>query len=576
MGASFAGAASGYDDLLTFDMGGTSTDVAPVIGGEAQTTTDAVVAGVPIRHPMVDVHTVSAGGGSIARADAGGALRVGPRSAGAEPGPACYDRGGEDATVTDANLFLGLLADGAELGGGEVTLRRELAERALAATGEPLGLDAQETALGVVRVADAEMVRALRVVSVERGLDPREFALAAFGGAGGMHACSLAEELGMTTVLIPRAGGVLSALGLAISDERRDFVGPLIGALDGLERDDDRGGLRRAGGDGRRGAGGRRAAPPRRPALPPPGVRADRRGGRPRRAGRALPRGARAALRLRDAGGAGRAGGRARDRDPAGGQARAERGRARGRRRGRAAEDLHRRRVDRGRRCSTARAWARAAPCRGPRSSSRARRHASSGPAGRAGSTVPGRWCSNGRRTDEARPGHPVRALERPVGHRRGDGRRAHPRRLLLQHQGAARLLGRALRRRGPDGGPGRAHPRAPGRDARGGRGRDGARPGPGRRLRRQRPVLGRHAPARHHARLPHGPRRQGARLRGHPGAPLGRRRDESRLDARRLARAVPGGARDPAAAAAAGGRVRRRRARPDPGQRAHAGGPAR
>ena len=219
-------------------MGGTSTDVAPVIGGEAQTTTDAVVAGVPIRHPMVDVHTVSAGGGSIARADAGGALRVGPRSAGAEPGPACYDRGGEDATVTDANLFLGLLADGAELGGGEVTLRRELAERALAATGEPLGLDAQETALGVVRVADAEMVRALRVVSVERGLDPREFALAAFGGAGGMHACSLAEELGMTTVLIPRAGGVLSALGLAISDERRDFVGPLIGALDGLERDD--------------------------------------------------------------------------------------------------------------------------------------------------------------------------------------------------------------------------------------------------------------------------------------------------------------------------------------------------
>ena len=120
VGASFAGAASGYDDLLTFDMGGTSTDVAPVIGGEAQTTTDAVVAGVPIRHPMVDVHTVSAGGGSIARADAGGALRVGPRSAGAEPGPACYDRGGEEPTVTDANLFLGLLADGAELGGGEV------------------------------------------------------------------------------------------------------------------------------------------------------------------------------------------------------------------------------------------------------------------------------------------------------------------------------------------------------------------------------------------------------------------------------------------------------------------------
>ncbi len=236
VGATFAGAASGYADLLTFDMGGTSTDVAPVVGGAAQTTTGAVVAGVPIRHPTIDVHTVSAGGGSIAHADEGGALQVGPRSAGAEPGPACYGRGGDEPTVTDANLFLGLLADGAELG-GEVVLRRDAAERALAAVGEPLGLDAQATALGVVRVADAEMVRALRVVSVERGLDPREFALAAFGGAGGMHACALAEELGMPIVLVPRASGVLSALGLAISDLRRDFVRPLIGALDALGSD---------------------------------------------------------------------------------------------------------------------------------------------------------------------------------------------------------------------------------------------------------------------------------------------------------------------------------------------------
>ena len=235
VGASFAGAASGYADLLTFDMGGTSTDVAPVVGGEAQTTTGAVVAGIPIRHPMVDVHTVSAGGGSIARADAGGALRVGPESAGADPGPACYGRGGTEPTVTDANLFLGLLADGAELGGGEVTLRRDRAQAALATVGERLELDALETARGVVRVADAEMVRALRVVSVERGLDPRDFALCAFGGAGGMHACALAEELGIRTVLVPRASGVLSALGLAISDLRRDFVRPLIGALDELE-----------------------------------------------------------------------------------------------------------------------------------------------------------------------------------------------------------------------------------------------------------------------------------------------------------------------------------------------------
>jgi N-methylhydantoinase A len=231
VGAAYIGGLGGYRDLLTFDMGGTSTDVAPVVDGEAQTTTETVIAGVPIKLPMVDVHTVSAGGGSIAWADAGGALRVGPHSAGAEPGPAAYDAGGEEPTVTDANLFLGYLADRAELG-GEVVLKRELSEKALGALGEKLALDAEDVALGVVRVANAEMVRALRVISVERGLDPREFALLAFGGAGGMHACSLAEELGMETVLVPRAGGVLSALGLAISDLRRDYVRPYLTNLE--------------------------------------------------------------------------------------------------------------------------------------------------------------------------------------------------------------------------------------------------------------------------------------------------------------------------------------------------------
>jgi N-methylhydantoinase A len=237
VGAAYVGQKGGYHDLLTFDMGGTSTDVAPIIGGEAQTTTETVVAGVPIKLPMVDVHTVSAGGGSIAWADPGGALRVGPHSAGAEPGPASYDKGGGEPTVTDANLFLGYLADGAELG-GEVTLRRELSERALASLGDELGLDAEEAALGILRVADAEMVRALRVISVERGLDPRDFALLAFGGAGGMHSCSLAEELGIETVLVPRAGGVLSALGLAISDLRRDYVSPLLSDLEEVEKDE--------------------------------------------------------------------------------------------------------------------------------------------------------------------------------------------------------------------------------------------------------------------------------------------------------------------------------------------------
>ena len=227
VGAAHVARASGYEDVLTFDMGGTSTDVAPVLGGEASTTTESVVAGVPIKLPMVDVHTVSAGGGSIAWADPGGALRVGPQSAGADPGPAAYDRGGEEPTVTDANLFLGLLGDGAELG-GELTLRRELSERALEQVGKELGLDALETALGVVRVANAEMSRALRVISVERGLDPREFALVAFGGAGGLHACALAEELEIPVVLVPRASGVLSALGLAMSDLRRDYVRPLL------------------------------------------------------------------------------------------------------------------------------------------------------------------------------------------------------------------------------------------------------------------------------------------------------------------------------------------------------------
>ena len=237
VGAAYAGAASGYEDLLTFDMGGTSTDVAPIVGGEVQTTTGSVVAGVPIRHPTVDVHTVSAGGGSIASADSGGALRVGPRSAGADPGPAAYGKGGEEPTVTDANLLLGYLRDGAELGGGEVVLDRGRAEAALGALGSELGLDAMGAALGVVEVANAEMVRALRVISVERGLDPREFALVAFGGAGPLHACALAEELAIETVLVPRASGVLSALGLAISDIRRDLVAPHPAALDGIDRD---------------------------------------------------------------------------------------------------------------------------------------------------------------------------------------------------------------------------------------------------------------------------------------------------------------------------------------------------
>jgi N-methylhydantoinase A len=234
VGGTYVAALSRFGDLLTFDMGGTSTDVAAVVGGTVQTTTESVLAGVPIKLPAVDVHSVSAGGGSVAWADEGGALRVGPRSAGAEPGPAAYGLGGDEPTVTDADLLLGYLADGATLG-GEVVLAFDLARRALERLGDQLGLTAEEAAAGVVQVAEAEMGRALRMISIERGLDPREFALVAFGGAGGMHACALAEELGMRSVLVPRAAGVLSALGLAIADIRRDYVGPLFGEIATLD-----------------------------------------------------------------------------------------------------------------------------------------------------------------------------------------------------------------------------------------------------------------------------------------------------------------------------------------------------
>ena len=250
VGAAYVAGLSGHDDVLTFDMGGTSTDVAPVLGGAVQTTAGTVLGGVPIRLPAVDVHSVSAGGGSIAWVDEGGALRVGPRSAGADPGPACYGHGGDQATVTDANLVLGHLADGGRLG-DTVILDRSRALAALTSLGDRLGLDPVGVASGIIAVADAEMARALRVVSVQRGLDPREFTLVAFGGAGGMHACALAEDLGVRRVLVPSACGVLSALGLAVGDLRRDYSRALFAELgDGLGQGAPGGGAGRAAGAG--------------------------------------------------------------------------------------------------------------------------------------------------------------------------------------------------------------------------------------------------------------------------------------------------------------------------------------
>ena len=221
VGAGLLARVSGDGDALGFDMGGTSCDVCVVEGGEVRRTDSRKIAGRTIQLPMVDVHTVGAGGGSIGWRDSGGALRVGPRSAGADPGPACYGRGGEEPTVTDANLVLGNLAADSRLA-GDVALDAGGAEAAVDRLGAELGLDRLQTAAGILRVANQEMVRALRVVTVERGVDPRGFALMPFGGAGPMHAAAIAAELGIETILCPRASGVLSALGLCASDRRRD------------------------------------------------------------------------------------------------------------------------------------------------------------------------------------------------------------------------------------------------------------------------------------------------------------------------------------------------------------------
>jgi N-methylhydantoinase A len=219
VGAARIAALAGFENTLSFDMGGTSTDVCAIVGGRARREHERAVGGLPVRLPTLAVHTVGAGGGSIVWEDAGGALRVGPESAGADPGPACYGRGGERPTVTDANLLLGRVPE--RLPGG-IELDADAARVALGA------LDPE----AVIEVVNAEMVRALRVVSVEQGLDPRDFALVAFGGAGPLHACALADELGMATVLVPAAAGVLSALGLVAADERRDAVRSYVAPFD--------------------------------------------------------------------------------------------------------------------------------------------------------------------------------------------------------------------------------------------------------------------------------------------------------------------------------------------------------
>jgi N-methylhydantoinase A len=232
-GAAWAALASGEPDALCFDMGGTSCDVCVIEDGEARETGSRIVGGRPVALPMLDLHTVGAGGGSIAWRDAGGALRVGPQSAGARPGPAAYGNGGTEPTVTDANVVLGLLGTDSPLAGA-IALDADKAAEAVGRLGEQLGLGLLECAEGIRRVANAEMVRALRVMTVERGVDPRELALLAFGGAGPLHATAIADELGMTRILCPRASGVLAALGLVVSERRRDVQRSVLLSGDAL------------------------------------------------------------------------------------------------------------------------------------------------------------------------------------------------------------------------------------------------------------------------------------------------------------------------------------------------------
>lgn len=239
-GAAAVGRAAGVQDVLGLDVGGTSTDVTLVLGGRPTVTAEGAIDGLPFAVTTTDVHTIGAGGGSLAWLDEGGALRVGPRSAGALPGPAAYGQGGEEPTVTDANVLLGRLDPQTRLG-GDLPLRPELAREAVRRLADRMGRTVEETARGIVAVTDAQMVRALRVVSVERGVDPRQLTLVPFGGAGPLHQAALARGLGCGRVLVPPNPGVLSALGLLAAPMTVDVAHSHLVAVDDLSREQLRG-----------------------------------------------------------------------------------------------------------------------------------------------------------------------------------------------------------------------------------------------------------------------------------------------------------------------------------------------
>jgi N-methylhydantoinase A len=237
MGAAWVAGQAGFPSLITFDMGGTSTDVARVERGEPVLAGERAIDGHPVRIPTLEIESVGAGGGSIARVDSGGALKVGPESAGAHPGPACYDRGGTRPTVTDANVVLGRLSP-AHLLDGQMPLRAERARRAIQDLAAELGLSIVDAARGILSVVQANMLGAIRVVSVRKGYDPRAYTMVAFGGAGPLHAATLARDLGIRQVLVPAAPGILCALGLLVEPLRFDLARTRIEPLDALTESD--------------------------------------------------------------------------------------------------------------------------------------------------------------------------------------------------------------------------------------------------------------------------------------------------------------------------------------------------
>ena len=543
-GALLLAGLAGERDVLCFDMGGTSCDVCLIDDGDVAETAEREIAGRPLALPALDIHTVGAGGGSIAWRDSGGALRVGPQSAGAEPGPACYGRGGAEPTVTDANLLLGRLLADAPLAGG-LALDRDAAERAVARLAAELAHGRARVREGIVEVAESEMLGALRLITVQRGIDPRRFALMPFGGAGPLHACAMAEQLGIARVLCPRASGVLCALGLAAAAPRHDLSRTVLlrgGELSAARLRELRESLLRRAGASLAGDVARERvvyelryagqsfelAVEQSQSVDPAElfeafavaheqrygyrdddadielvtVRVSVWGSAPELRPRGRRRCGGDAIRSAATHGAAGVHGAMRADIVFGGEslrATVLRG-----------EPRAGTRVCGPALCALAEAtllvapgWSGVVDEHGtltlthdavPR-----RRDAAS-------RTAIGRRARERARRDRAAGRHGRAARRLP-----GDGRRADPLGALLQHQGAPRRLDGAVRHRRPDDHAGRAHPRAPRLDARLGRRRARRAPRAGRLVDPQRPVQGRHAPARHHrhhARL----RRRGAR----------------------------------------------------------------